>query len=424
MADISLKVENVTKQYRLGQIGGGTLRGDLQSLCARILKKDDPNIPLSRERYYDGKNKLFNALDGVSFTVESGESLGIIGLNGAGKSTLLKLIAGITLPTDGTITYKGRVASMLEVGTGFHGELTGRENIYMNGAILGMSKSEINCKIDDIIEFSEIREFIDTPVKRYSSGMYTKLAFAVAAHLDADILLMDEVLAVGDVKFQDKCLNKMSDAANNENKTVLFVSHNMHTIRQFCSRCIVLDKGKIIFDGDTETAIDVYTQKKKEGFSAFNDLTNAKRVRCDELVQKARLTSFEFLNNPDCRMEKGEPIRFKVSYTAKEPVEEVYFRLTFTDNLERPVASSYSSAFSLRKGEGELNMSLDVSAVAEGVYSLSAALVERSSFKIFSDIDNVAQVGGIDLLPDSNARFLWSRRFWGRTELPDITIHN
>ncbi|MFR2691321.1 MAG: ABC transporter ATP-binding protein [Enterocloster bolteae] len=183
------------------------------------------------------------ALDNVSFKVYRGEAIGIIGHNGAGKSTLLKLLSRVTAPTSGTIYLNGRITSMLEVGTGFHPELTGRENIYMNGAILGMTKAEINRKIDNIIDFSEVRQFIDTPVKRYSSGMYVKLAFSVAAHLDSEILLMDEVLAVGDVKFQEKCLGRMGQASSQEGKTVLYVSHNMRTIRQLCTRCIVLKKG-------------------------------------------------------------------------------------------------------------------------------------------------------------------------------------
>lgn len=196
-------------------------------------------------------------------TVNKCETLGIIGKNGAGKSTLLKLISQVTAPTEGTIDLYGRVSSMLEVGTGFHPEMTGRENVYMNGTILGMKKKEIDTKIDDIIEFSEISEFIDTPVKRYSSGMYVKLAFSVAAHLENDIMLMDEVLAVGDIAFQKKCLAKMHDAAKQGGRTVLYVSHNMKTIRDLCDRCIVMDHGKITFDGPTEKAISLYTSNKK-----------------------------------------------------------------------------------------------------------------------------------------------------------------
>ena len=195
------------------------------------------------------------ALNGVSFTVNKGEAVGIIGSNGAGKSTLLKLLTHVTAPTAGDIDLYGRVASMLEVGTGFHPEMTGRENVYLNGAILGMTHAEIDAKMEEIIDFSEVGDFIDTPVKRYSSGMFVKLAFSVAAHLDSEIMIMDEVLAVGDMKFQKKCLDKMRQAAQRDGKTVLYVSHNMATIRDLCDRCIVLDKGKVIFDGDVDEGI-------------------------------------------------------------------------------------------------------------------------------------------------------------------------
>ena len=202
-----IKVENVTKEYRLGAIGGATLRGELQSLMARMRKKEDPNSKVGSHQQYG--NERFLALKGVSFEVQKGERLGIIGHNGAGKSTFLKLLSRVTAPTTGTILYNGRVASMLEVGTGFHPELSGRENVYMNGAILGMTKAEIDRKFDYIVKFAEMEKFIDTPVKRYSSGMYVKLAFAVAAHLDSEIMIMDEVLAVGDMAFQQKCINKI-----------------------------------------------------------------------------------------------------------------------------------------------------------------------------------------------------------------------
>ena len=257
MEEVAIKIDHISKEYRLGAIGGGTLRGDLQSWWARIRGREDPNSIIgSNTNVKIGER--FKALDDVSFDVKKGEAIGIIGHNGAGKSTLLKLLSRVTAPTNGTISYNGRIASMLEVGTGFHPELTGRENVYMNGTILGMTKDEISKKFDQIVEFAEMEKFIDTPVKRYSSGMYVKLAFSVAAHLDSEIMVMDEVLAVGDMKFQKKCLSRMSDAANKEGRTVLYVSHNMHTIRQLCERCIVLEKGKVIFNGEVESGISLY----------------------------------------------------------------------------------------------------------------------------------------------------------------------
>ena len=272
---VAVLVSGVKKMYKLGQIGGGTLYGDLQSWWARVRGKEDPNSIIGEEQRSNGET--FMALNGVDLTIYKGEAVGIIGSNGAGKSTLLKLLSRVTAPTNGVIDIYGRVASMLEVGTGFNGELTGRENVYMNGAILGMTKAEIDAKMEDIIEFSEVREFIDTPVKRYSSGMYVKLAFSVAAHLDAEIMIMDEVLAVGDINFQQKCLKKMRSVAVEDGRTVLYVSHNMGTIKTLCNRCIVLDKGKIIYDGDVNEAIGIYSSRDNMEHKQKNDVSKNKR---------------------------------------------------------------------------------------------------------------------------------------------------
>lgn len=257
MEDYILWVDNLYKEYSLGVIGYGTLRKDLQSLWARIRHREDPNRKIGGGQDKT-KPEKFLALQGVSLQVSRGETVGIIGRNGAGKSTLLKILSRITAPTAGEVRYYGRISSMLEVGTGFHPELTGRENIYLNGAILGMKKAEIARKIEKIIDFSECREFIDTPVKRYSSGMMVKLAFSVAANLDGEILVMDEVLSVGDKSFRDKSREKMKAIVAEEGRTVLCVSHNMHTIRELCTRCIVLEKGKKIYDGQTDGAIECY----------------------------------------------------------------------------------------------------------------------------------------------------------------------
>ena len=254
--EVVIRIRHLSKEYRLGVIGRGTLQRDLQSWWARKRGKPDPNQRIGRREYTS--KECFYALEDVSFDVHRGERIGVIGANGAGKSTLFKLLARVTAPTEGAIGVKGRISSMLEVGTGFHGELTGRENIYLNGAILGMKRQEIDACIDQIIAFSECEEFIDTPVKRYSSGMYVKLAFAVAAHLNSELLLMDEVLAVGDMHFQKKCLDKMTQLSNDEQKTILYVSHNMETIRTLCNRCIVLEKGHLVFDGEPEEAIAKY----------------------------------------------------------------------------------------------------------------------------------------------------------------------
>ena len=292
--DIAIQINGLKKRYRLGTIGGGTLRGDLQSWWARIRKKEDPNSVIGAKVY--GKNETFMALDGIDLTIYKGERLGIIGHNGAGKSTLLKLLSRVTGPTEGEIKIDGRISSMLEVGTGFNGELTGRENVYLNGAILGMTKAEIDSKIEQIIDFSEVRQFIDTPVKRYSSGMYVKLAFAVASHLDSEILIMDEVLAVGDMAFQKKCLEKMSQVSQDEGRTILYVSHNMNTIRQLCDRCIVMDHGRIIYNGEVEEAINIY--------SSVNKLNTNKKIITDNYKlsenQFAQIVEIFFENSSNC----------------------------------------------------------------------------------------------------------------------------
>ena len=252
-----IAVENLTKQYDLGVIGTGTLSRDLNRWWARARKQPDPYTRIGQQDAFARIGESILALDDVSFTVQQGEVLGIIGRNGAGKSTLLKILSRVTAPTTGAVKVKGRIASLLEVGTGFHPELTGRENIYLNGAIFGMTRAEVTRKLDEIIDFSGVEKYIDTPVKRYSSGMYVRLAFAVAAHLDPEILIVDEVLAVGDAEFQKKCLGKMGDVAG-EGRTVLFVSHNMASIQNLCSTSILLKDGSISHIGPTEQVIESY----------------------------------------------------------------------------------------------------------------------------------------------------------------------
>jgi len=260
MAKTVIKVDNLSKQYRLGQIGGGTLRDDVNRWIARLMGRPDPLAKIGQEGAAHARNESFWALKDVNFEVKEGEILGIIGRNGAGKSTLLKILSRITTPTEGRITMRGRVGSLLEVGTGFHPELTGRENIYLNGTILGMRKAEVDRKLEEIIAFAEMERFVDTPVKRYSSGMTVRLAFAVAAHLEPEILIVDEVLAVGDAEFQAKCLGKMKDVSS-QGRTVLFVSHNMGSIVDLCQRGLVVESGRLIFDGEVGAAVTCYMEK-------------------------------------------------------------------------------------------------------------------------------------------------------------------
>ena len=272
MAKSVISIEGVTKEYNLGVINHRTLYRDIQSRLSRLLNKEDPNslLGIDTRRTRGGK---FHALDDVSLDIRQGEVVGILGKNGAGKSTLLKILSRVTGPTKGIVKIKGRIASLLEVGTGFHPELTGRENVFLNGAILGMRKREIQAKFDQIVDFSGIEEFIDTPVKRYSSGMYVRLAFSVAAHLEQEILIVDEVLAVGDVDFQKKCLGKMESVSRVGGRTVLFVSHNLGAIGSMCNRGIFFDQGKKVYDGSVEQSIKKYMQNdEKTGSRKIYDI--------------------------------------------------------------------------------------------------------------------------------------------------------
>lgn len=275
MKDIILKAENISKQYRLGVVGTGTLQHDLNRWWHQVRGKENPYLRIgeTNDRSTKGTSDYVWALQDINFEVERGEVLGIIGKNGAGKSTLLKILSKVAAPTTGSIKSRGRIASLLEVGTGFNGEMTGRENIFLNGAILGMTKKEIASKIDAIIDFSGCERYIDTPVKRYSSGMTVRLAFAVAAFLEPDILIIDEVLAVGDAEFQKKAIGKMQDISREGGRTVLFVSHNMAAVKQLCTKSIVLEHGFVVFEGDLDSGIEFYLNTEKDNFddNAINE---------------------------------------------------------------------------------------------------------------------------------------------------------
>lgn len=260
MSKVVIKAENIAKQYRLGLVGTGTVRDDLKRWWYQMRGKEDPFLKIgeANDRSSKGNSDYVWSLRDINFEINQGDSVGIIGRNGAGKSTLLKILSQVTQPTTGKIFTKGRIASLLEVGTGFHPEMTGRENIYLNGAILGMRKQEITRKFDEIVAFSGVERYIDTPVKRYSSGMYVRLAFAVAAHLESEILIVDEVLAVGDAEFQKKCLGKMNDVSKGEGRTVLFVSHNLDAVKKLCNKGLLLHHGQLIHDGNIDATLDSY----------------------------------------------------------------------------------------------------------------------------------------------------------------------
>jgi len=276
MSDIAIKVEGLGKQYRLGEIGTGTISHDLNRWWARVRGKEDPfaTVGEANDRTQKGSSDYVWSLRDINFEVKKGEVLGIIGRNGAGKSTLLKILSKVTTPTTGNIKVNGRIASLLEVGTGFHPELTGRENIFLNGAILGMTKTEIRSKFDEIVDFSGVERYIDTPVKRYSSGMYVRLAFAVAAFLEPEILIVDEVLAVGDAEFQKKCLGRMKDVSVNDGRTVLFVSHNITAIRGLCTQGLLLANGKVELFGGIPEVVDKYFSVSSEELNGIRDVSN------------------------------------------------------------------------------------------------------------------------------------------------------
>ena len=358
-----IRVENLTKEYRLGTIGHGTLREDLQSWWSRMRGKEDPNSIVSHHSSlnlqldsphptsiisYQGLNPHFLALNDVSFEIKRGEAVGIIGRNGAGKSTLLKILSRLTAPTSGVVKIKGRVASLLEVGTGFHPELTGRENIFLNGTILGMKRPEILRKFDEIVSFAEVEPFIETPVKRYSSGMYVRLAFAVAAHMDPDILIVDEVLSVGDASFQKKCLGKMEDVSKSEGRTILFVSHNLTAVQNFCGKSIYLHKGTMVDIGNTHAVVEHYLNDCMsvanlvwEGVHPENEFA---RIVSIGIVKKDTDGRDLFIN---------EDIHILFSVNIIQEVTGIAFEI-IVYNLEGVVAfSSFTETMTLRRGRVE-----------------------------------------------------------------------
>ncbi|MFZ1322147.1 MAG: ABC transporter ATP-binding protein [Ignavibacteria bacterium] len=333
-----IKVEDLSKLYRLGMVGRRTIAEDLNRLFARLTGKENPYLKVgeTNTRNTKGLSDYVWALKNINFEVSQGERFGIIGKNGAGKSTLLKILSRVAGPTSGKIKINGRVASLLEVGTGFHPELTGRDNIFLNGAILGMTQEEIKSKFDSIVDFSGVERYIDTPVKRYSSGMYVRLAFAVAAHLEPEILIVDEVLAVGDAEFQKKCLGKMHDVSEKEGRTVLFVSHNLQAIRNLCQKTLILNDGEVFANGETEYALKQYSELIRDiKIDANTEIGNNINRRGKGRV---RFTSIELLDeNGDKRFkfELGEKIRVKITYEIFKEIDNLIFVFALNSGLSR-----------------------------------------------------------------------------------------
>jgi len=401
-----LEIKNLKKVYRMGVINSSTLMADWQAFWARRRGEEDPRFKVHRNRLV---GQSFMALNGIDLKIYPGEAVGIIGVNGAGKSTMLKIISRITAPTTGEIVIRGKIASMLEVGTGFDKELTGLENIYMNGTILGMKKNEIDSKLDDIINFSECRDFINTPVKRYSSGMYVKLAFAVAAHLDSDIMIMDEVLAVGDTTFQKKSLEKMSEAATN-GKTILYVSHNMSTIRQLCSRVVVLKEGQIIFDGDVEEGISVYSNESFN-FSLRQEFNKDKTFSS---AQAAAITAIEIADRNDMVFSANEKMHLKVDMNILKDTEDVTMVITPKYAGANIVGSYVTPPFRSQKCSNyTYHTELDLSNITPGKYFCDVLLGRISAGKIIS-YDEIPNAFGFEISANSGQHTLnWRSDKWG-----------
>ncbi|MEO9530976.1 MAG: ABC transporter ATP-binding protein [Crocinitomicaceae bacterium] len=336
MMGVVLKAENISKQYRLGQVGTGTLSHDLKRMWYKARGKEDPYLQVGAEndRTNSGDSEYVWALKDINFDIEQGEMVGIIGKNGAGKSTLLKLLSRVTSPSTGSISVKGRIAALLEVGTGFHPELTGRENVYLNGAILGMSRAEIAGKLDEIVSFSGCQKYIDTPVKRYSSGMIVRLGFAVAAHLDPEILIVDEVLAVGDAEFQEKCIGKMKDISG-QGRTVLFVSHNMASMKALCKKGFLMEKGLLKSKGNMGDIIEEYLASETKSTDTGVIPEHASSMNTGIVKFK----KIQLLNSENKSIDKVSylsPLKIELSLYSKKSFLDVFLdiRINTRDGIE------------------------------------------------------------------------------------------
>ncbi|MFW0737270.1 ABC transporter ATP-binding protein [Flavobacterium sp. T12S277] len=414
--DIILKAENVSKQYRLGQVGTGTLSHDINRWWHKIRGKENPYLKIgdTNDRSTKGNSDYVWALQDINFEVERGEVLGIIGKNGAGKSTLLKILSKVTAPTTGSIKSRGRIASLLEVGTGFNGEMTGRENIFLNGAILGMTKKEISSKLDEIIEFSGCERYIDTPVKRYSSGMTVRLAFAVAAFLEPEILVIDEVLAVGDAEFQKKAIGKMQDISKGEGRTVLFVSHNMAAVKQLCTRGIVLEQGMIKFQGNINEALDVYNS------DSYECVTNVGwKIEDAPGNLNARITSVKLKSdNPFFLIE--DQISLEIEYVNFIDNHSINCSISIFDDKESYVlASPNLQRVPLGKGTYRSVCVIPENLLNKGKYYFTIILV-GNNFEIIAQLDKIISV---DLEEEGTHRKDYFG-YWGGVVRPYLNWEN
>jgi lipopolysaccharide transport system ATP-binding protein len=385
MGNLAIKAENISKQYRLGEIGTGTLSHDLNRFWSKVRGKEDPYLKIgsANDRSSKGDSDYVWSLRDINFEIEQGEAVGIIGKNGAGKSTLLKLLSKVTKPTTGNFKVNGRIASLLEVGTGFNPEMTGRENIYLNGAILGMRRQEIRRKFDEIVDFSGVAAYIDTPVKRYSSGMYVRLAFAVAAYLESEILIVDEVLAVGDAEFQKKCLGKMGEVTNKEGRTVLFVSHNMTTINNLCKNSILLDNGMIFKQGPTSEIVPYYLsggQSKDLIPSVMFDQGENK----DFQIIEAKLVSHDGALIESGVISTVQDFYVEVDYRFNVPVRKCHLTIIIKNSSGEIVlfldrSDFYQQFFAAEPGRYKARVKIQNPLLNPGVYFITLGLSDNQS---------------------------------------------
>lgn len=383
--DLAIKIENISKLYRLGQVGTGSLQQDIKKWWWKTMGKGDPFFKVGEvnDRTSKGKSDYVWALKDINFDVKQGEVLGIIGRNGAGKSTLLKILSKTTSPTSGIIKVNGRIASLLEVGTGFHPELTGKENIFLNGAILGMTKKEIRSKFDEIVNFSGVERYIDTPVKRYSSGMYVRLAFAVAAHLEPDILIVDEVLAVGDAEFQKKCLGKMKDVSVNDGRTVLFVSHNIAAIKTLCTQGVVLQNGTVSYSGNALGAVEYY-QKLTNIISSIDHKGDIESAPGNQNIKILKFNTQPIKGN---YLTISSGVEFELTfYNYKTEINlDVIFELKNSDEITifhtgELITTNKNSRRGIYKVKGQIEENL----LNAGTYTFNIIFSENQRYKLYS----------------------------------------
>lgn len=426
-----IKVENLSKQYRLGEISTGAITHDLNRWWHKVRGKENPYLKIgeANDRTEKGNSEYVWSLKDINFEIQQGDAVGIIGRNGAGKSTLLKILSKVTQPTTGTIKTKGRIASLLEVGTGFHPELSGRDNIFLNGAILGMRKAEIARKFDEIVDFAGVERYIDTPVKRYSSGMYVRLAFAVAAYLESEILIVDEVLAVGDAEFQKKCLGKMGEVSKGEGRTVLFVSHNMDAVRELTDNCVMLEYGNLILFNDTKSVVQHYQSSTNNNFGTLiYDKSNWEVYKAAHLLGEVKIIKVTLKNTETCFYHEGSMLDMKIT------IQE--FGISNFDGLsigirlmtveDKPVGTWFSKpSISILKDETkEVNLQIGSLDIAPGKYYFTIWIGIGDYTHYNKDMYSVDKVFQIEVIPrkGTGALPVWHPESWGNTIYKNLEI--